>query len=64
MIGVVITEAAPMTDRIAELANEIDLRIAEYLALNKFATLVEAADREWGDTRPLDVPPDDRIELE
>jgi hypothetical protein len=28
-------------------------RIAEYLALNRFANLAEAAAAGWGDTRPL-----------
>ena len=49
---------------VKRLMAEIDLRIAEYLRRNGVADLEAAADREWGDTRPLDVPPDDRIELE
>jgi hypothetical protein len=41
----------------------IERRIAEYLELNGFADLEEAADREWGDMRPLEVHPDRRTGL-
>jgi len=38
-----------------ELMEEADLarRIAEYLRLNDFANLQDAAKKGWGDTRPL-----------
>jgi hypothetical protein len=36
-----------------ELPAEFALRIAEYLRLNGFANLQEAAAKGWGDTRPL-----------
>ena len=49
---------------VKKLMAEIDRRIAEYLRCNGFADLEEAADREWGDTRPLEVHPDHRTELE
>jgi len=41
-----------------ELMAEADLarRIAEYLLLNGFANLKEAAAKGWGDTRPLKNP--------
>lgn len=39
----------------AELEQEAALaqRIAEYLVVNRFANLQEAAEKGWGDTRPL-----------
>jgi hypothetical protein len=38
-----------------ELAAQADLshRIAEYLMVNGFVSLAEAAAKGWGDTRPL-----------
>ena len=37
-------------------------RIAEYLLLNGFANLEEAAAKGWGDTRPLMIRSDHRSE--
>jgi hypothetical protein len=47
-----------------KLMAEADLarRIAEYLRLNGFANLEEAAAKGWGDTRPLKIRPDHRSE--
>jgi hypothetical protein len=47
-----------------ELMAEANLarRIAEYLQLNGFANLAEAAAKGWGDTRPLMIQPDHRNE--
>jgi hypothetical protein len=55
-------EIAPVNDddKIAEelmVEADLALRIAEYLRLNGFADLQEAADKGWGDTRPLMLPP-------
>jgi hypothetical protein len=49
-----------------ELMAEADLarRIAEYLRLNGFANLEEAAAKGWGDTRPLMIQPDHRSKQE
>jgi hypothetical protein len=43
-----------------KLMAEADLarRIVEYLRLNGFANLEEAAAKGWGDTRPLKFRPD------
>jgi hypothetical protein len=59
--------AAAMNDEnkdAEELMAEADLarRIAEYLQLNGFANLEEAAAKGWGDTRPLMIRPDHRDE--
>jgi hypothetical protein len=41
---------------------DLSRRIAEYLLLNGFANLKEAAAKGWGDTRPLMIRPDHRSE--
>ena len=48
---------------VKELMAGIERRIAEYLDLNGFANLEEAAAKEWGNTSPLEVQPDRRTGL-